>query len=242
MSQQLRTPEQKAIVERLVNRFGIDGRKVIFFPEDPNYPWLKASLLKQIARQSGKFKHIGAEFVQFIEPLKQLVYQGNVVGTDGCIYSLPGIATIGERLPEAEEVFDEHDLAEARALRSTFDLAGVDPLDPTSVVPLNAKEPAPPRDPQAAETLQRLSDNARIHILARDKRLIVDKDFSGYRKFIAEFLNKKYDGRETVAGFDVVQRKSLIEALERYVPSRSSALDVPPEFAEVADDVKGVPV
>ena len=133
---------------------------------------------------------------------------------------------------------DAWDLADARALRSTLDVAGFDPLDPTSVVPLNGNPlAAAAREPEAAETLARINDNARIHILAKEKGLIVDKDFSKYRRFLSE----NYDGAVSVAGFDAVQRKSVIAALERYVPPFDPG-SVPPEFAEVAEDVKGAPV
>ena len=225
---QTRTHQQKAIVDQLVDRFGIDGTQVLFFPEDPNTPWLKARQLAQIARQSGKFKVVSAEFVQYIEPLKQVVYQGNVVDLDGRIYSLPGVATVNEKIPETEDAANVHDLAEARSLRSSLELAGFNPLDPTSVVALNACEPAAPRDPEAAKHEAKLNDFARIHILANEKGLIEGKDHTRYRRFLSE----NYDGATSVAGFDAVQLKSVIAALERYQPPFDSASE-PEEFRQL---------
>ena len=43
MSQQVRTTQQDEIVRALVERFNIDGSKVIFFKEDPLKPWLRAA-------------------------------------------------------------------------------------------------------------------------------------------------------------------------------------------------------
>lgn len=225
-----RTQSQQQIVDQLVERFGIDGSQVIFFPEDPNTPWLKAKLLAQIARQSGKFKVVSAEFVQYIEPLRQIVYQGNVVDLDGRIYSLPGVATIDEKIAASEEAASTHDLAEARSLRSSLDLAGFNPLDPVSVVPLNGEPPAAPRDPDIAEAAARVGDFARIKILSREKGLIVGKDASGYKRFLAT----NFEGATSAAGFDPVKRKSLIAALEAYqTPFDPSSM--PEEFADLPE-------
>lgn len=230
MSQTLRTPQQTERVKALVERFGIDGSKVLFFKDNPNEPWLRAKQLAQIARQSGKFKVVSAEFSQYIEPLRQIIYQGNLVDLNDHIYSLPGVATIGEKDEATGEEFDEHDLAEARCLRSTFELAGFDPFDPTSVVPLNGEQQqaSSSRDPEAAETEVKLNDFARIHILAAEKRLIVGKDYSGYKKF----LSTNYEGATSVAGFDPIKRKSVIAALERYQPPFDPASQ-PEEFTEL---------
>jgi hypothetical protein len=235
MSQQLRTPQQTKIVEALVERFKIDGSRVLFLnPQWPLEPWLPGKTLAAIARQSGKFKVIRVEHERVLEvgSQRQVISQGTVVDLDDRVYSLPGVATMGEKLPETEEVADAWDLADARALRSTLDLAGFDPVDPSSVVPLNGKDSAP-RDPEAAEAEARVNDVARIHILAAEKGLIVGKDYSKYRKFLAE----NYEGAVSVTGFDPVKRKSVIAALERYVPVFDPS-SVPEEFAEL----KGAPV
>ena len=224
MNQKLRTSQQQAVVDALVNRFSIDGSKILFLNEDkPEEPWLRAKLLAAIARKSGLFKAIRVEVEPPIPSLNQVVCQGTVVDLEDHIYSLPGVATRGEKIAETEEEVDEYDLAESRALRSTLELAGFDPFDPTSVVPLNGEKTSVTRDPLVAEAESRLADNARIHILAKEKGLIIDKDFSEYRKFLAE----RYDGAKSVAGFDPIQRKSVIETLERYEPT------VPPEFAQL---------
>jgi hypothetical protein len=238
---QPRTEEQKAIVAQLVERFSIDGSKILFLnPDRRTEPWLPAKQRAQIARQSGKFKVIRVEHERVLEigSTRQVVSQGTVVDLDDRIYSMPGVATIGERIPEIDEDVDAWDLADARALGSTLDLAGFNPVDPTSVVPLNGNsEQQVPRDVDAAKTLARLSDNARIHILAKEKGLIVGKDFTGYRQFIAHFLNQPYTGKETTVGFEPTQRKSFIALLEHYIPQPTATEVVPPEFTEVADDI-----
>jgi hypothetical protein len=241
---QTRTEQQKTIVEQLVKTFGIDGSKVLFLnPDKPTDFWLRGKTLAQIARQSGKFKVIRVEHEKVIEigVTRQAISQGTVVDLEDRIYSYPGVATFGERIPETEEQGDAWDLADARALRSTLDLAGFDPLDPTSVVPLNGKNgngehTAAPRDPVVAEAAARVSDFARIKILSREKGLIAGKDASGYRKFLAT----NYDGAVSAAGFDPVQRKSLIATLEAYQPSFDPK-SMPLEFLDL-EEAEGAPV
>lgn len=235
--QQLRTTQQRDMVQALVERFGIDGSKVVFFPEEPDYPWLPGKQLAKIAQRSGLFKVVRVEHEKVMEvgAARQLHSQGTVVDLNDFSYSLPGVATVGEKIAGVSDDVDPWDLADARAMRSTLDLAGVDPL-----AALNGHGRSPkPLDPVAANTLARISDNARIHILARDKGLIVGKDFSLYRRFISGFLNEPYDGRESVAGFTALQRKSFIEALQSYVPApEPSRSEVPPEFSDVAEEGK----
>lgn len=238
---QLRTQQQQDVVNRIVDQFHIDGKEILFLDDkDKTKPWLRARTLASIARSSGKFKVVRSEFEQYIEPLKQVVYQGTLVDLGDRIFSLPGVATVNETIRinnQDDEVVDAHDLAEARSLRSTFELAGFDPFDSNSVVPIDGKEAAEPRDPAVAEAVARVNDNARIHILAKEKGLTDGKDFSRYRRFLAE----NYSGATSVAGFDAVQRKSVIAALERYVPAYDPDLAVPPEFIEVAE-VEGAPI
>jgi hypothetical protein len=235
--QQLRTTQQRDMVQALVERFGIDGSKVVFFPEEPDYPWLPGKQLAKVAQRSGQFKVVRVEHEKVMEvgSERQLHSQGTVVDLNDRIYSLPGVATVGETIAGVTDNVDPWDLADARAMRSTLDLAGVDPL-----AALNGPSRSPkPLDPIAANTLARISDNARIHILARDKELIVGNDFSAYRRFVAKFLNEPYDGNNSVVGFTSVQRKSFIETLERYVPApQRSEREVPPEFADVAEEGK----
>jgi hypothetical protein len=229
MSQQLRTQQQQAVVNRLVQAFGIDGSKVLFLNEKNLVePWLRGKTLAAIARKSGLFKVIRVEVEQPILALKQVVYQGTVVDLEDRSYSLPGVATLGEKIAETDEEVNENDLAESRALRSTLELAGFDPLDPMSVVPLDGSSAsnAPARTPEAASTNVYQDDMARIHILGREKGLIVGKDYSKYRKFLVE----NYDGAVSVAGFDALQRKSVIAALELYRP------EVPDEFAGLDEE------
>jgi hypothetical protein len=226
MSQQLRTPKQQQIVDALVENFNIDGSKVLFFPEDPDEPWLRARQLAQIARQSGKFKLVTVEPTHYWDALKQIFYQGTVVDQKDVTYSLPGVATINEKIEALGQTLDANDLAESRALRSTLQLAGFDPLDPASVVPLGDLKLADhPRDPDVIEAESRRADLARIHMLAKEKCLIVEggaangaDDLSGYRRLLLQWY-----GVNTAAGFRSVERKSLIEALERYTPPAEEA-------------------
>lgn len=229
MSQSLRTPKQKEIVAQLVERFGIDGSKVLFLNEkNPDEPWLRAMLLAGIARKSGLFKVVRVEWENYIEPLSQIIYQGTVVDVDDRIYSLPGVATANEKHDRIDdEEINAHDLAESRALRSTLTLAGFDPFDPTSVVHLGEFKSAQ-RDVAAAEAESRRADLARIHILAKEKMLIIEgagpggkDDTDGYRNF----LRDNYNGVRTAAGFSPTQRKSLIEALERYEIDEFASLE-----------------
>src|ERR1041385_1433809 len=114
MSQQLRTPKQQQIVDALVENFNIDGSKVLFFPEDPDEPWLRARQLAQIARQSGKFKLVTVEPTHYWDALKQIFYQGTVVDQKDVTYSLPGVATINEKIEALGQTLDANDLAESR--------------------------------------------------------------------------------------------------------------------------------
>jgi hypothetical protein len=225
MTQQLRTDQQKKVVDRLVKTFGIDGSKVLFLNADkPDEPWLRGKQLAAIARQSGLFKVIRAEHEKVVDvgSQRQVIYQGTVVDLDDRIYSLPGVATIGEKIAATDEDVNADDLAESRALRSSLEIAGFDPFDPNSVVPLGEFQTAATRDADVAKTESRRADIARAHIVARAKGLIVGKDFLGYRMFLKDHYNE-----DSMAGFDATQRKSLIEALERYEPP------VPPEFADL---------
>jgi hypothetical protein len=227
--QQLRTPQQNEIDNALVERFNIDGSEVLFLDEKkPTKPWLRARTLASIARSSGKFKVVRSEFEQYIEPLKQIVYQGTLVDLDDRIFSLPGVATINEaiRIDDTDEVVDAHDLAESKSLRSTFVLAGFDPFDSNSAVPLGEFKPQRTQDPAAAEAESRRADLAAIHILAKEKNLI---SFAGDATKYRDFLAQHFEGTRTAAGFDAVGRKSLIEALRHYVPPPP----VVDEFAEL---------
>jgi hypothetical protein len=236
-----RTSAQQAVVNQLVDKFGIDGSKVLFLNErDRNEPWLRARLLASIARQSGLFKVVRAEYENYIEPLNQIVYQATIVDLQDRIYSLPGVASANEKISNSEEAsksaagdepINAHDLAESRSLKSTLELAGFDPFDPTSVVPLGEFNP-PTRDEAAAKAQSRLNDLARIHILAKEKFLIIEgagpdgkDDTTGYRNF----LETHYSGVRTAVGFDALQRKSLIEALERYEIDEFAGLNVSAE-------------
>ncbi len=171
-------------------------------------------MLTAIARQSGLFKSIEVKYDRFIEPLQQVVHQATVIDLEDRLYTLPGVATIAEKMATTENEMDEHDLAGSRALRKTLKAAGVDPLERTSVVSLGDFKPATPPEPAAAEALSRHADLQRIHILATEKGLISfrpdgTRDLTEYRHKLAEW----YRGETSAAGFDALERASLIEAI-----------------------------
>ena len=213
-----RTQDQQAIVASLVDSFGIDPEKVLFLNKDkPLEPWLNYKALVAIARQSGAFKQISERFVEFIPaPLNQVVHEAEVVDPENRTYARSGVATIGETLPN-EDVPDEHSLAAARALRSALDDAG---FDPTKTGPAVLELNLPSDQHATAHELEtRKKDLARIHILAREKGLILpidgdeeQSDFSKYRKFLFEH----FDGINSAVGLGPADRARVINALMEY--------------------------
>jgi len=223
MSQQLptRTKQQQAIAEDLARRLQIDGERILFLnSRDKEEPWLPPEALTTIARLSDRFKHLDEGFQEFIPPLNQVVHHATFIDCEGNTFGRSGVATVG-----AFADLDAHIIAAGRAISAALTSGGINPLRPGSVVTLSTEKGGPNFiSPELAATESSRSDLARIHILAKEKGLIVGKDYSGYRNF----LRQKYDGAVSVAGFDQLQRKSVIEALERFDPAVS---DVPDEFA-----------
>ncbi len=222
MKEPIRSLQQQAVVDRLVQQFDIDAERVYFLNEEkPEEPWLPAESLLTIARQSGNFQTIDESFDQYIAALSQVVHRATVIDRDGRTYTRSGVATIGER----EEV-DAHALAAGRAVSAALTAAGFNPLRPGAVVALDLRLSA--GAPLAEEAQTRNTDLKRIHAIAERKGLIVPLpgggwDRAGYRRLLAE----KY-GVNTSAGFDATQRASFINLLEQLSDAFAD------EFADVA--------
>src|SRR5260370_5457076 len=128
----------------------MEGGKGLFQRrEHPEEAGLRGKQLAAIARQSGRFKVIRAEHEKVVDvgSQRQVIYQGTVVDLDDRIYSLPGVATIGEKIAATDEDVNSDDLAESRALRSSLEIAGFNPSDPNSVVPLGEFQTSTSRVP-----------------------------------------------------------------------------------------------
>jgi hypothetical protein len=227
MSQQLptRTRQQQAIAEELARRLQIDGERILFLSSrNKEEPWLPPEALTTIARQSDRFKHLDEGFQEYIAPLNQVVHHATFIDCEGNTFGRSGVATVG-----AFADLDAHLIAAGRAISAALTSGGINPLRPGSVVALAAGKGEPARvSPELAAAESGRNDLARIHILAKEKGLIVGKDYSKYR----DFLSTHY-GATSVAGFDSLMRKSVIEALDRYKP------EVPIEFAELSEESEG---
>lgn len=228
MSQQLptRTRQQQSIAEDLARRLQIDSERILFLnSRNKEEPWLPPEALTTIARQSDRFKHLDEGFQEFIAPLNQVVHHATFIDCEGNTFGRSGVATVG-----AFADLDAHIIAAGRAISAALTSGGINPLRPGSVVALSGETGGSiPVSPVLAAAESGRADLARIHILAKEKGLIVGKDYSGYRNF----LRKHYDGAISVAGFDPLLRKSVIEALERFNPAGS---DVPDEFAGLEEE------
>ena len=223
---QVLTLKQQAVAGGLAERFGIDVERIYFFNGDkPEEPWLPAESLITIARQSEEFQTIDESFDQYIAPLNQLVHRSTVITRAGRTYTSSGVATIGERAD-----IDDHALAAGRAVRAALTAAGFNPLRPGGVVTLdlNLAAGAQAKTDSSGEAQSRNADLRRIHALAERKGLIKPRpggqwDRTEYKRFLMENYQTP-----TAAGFDSLQRNSLINALEQ----RPDVED--DEFREVA--------
>lgn len=216
--------DQVAIAQRLAYRYGIDPERV-FFPDksQPQKPWLGADELMTIARRSNRFQSLEERFHTHIATLNQIVYAARVIDTEGRIFERIGVASVGEKAPDADES-DEHSLAKSRALVSALSAAGFNPLrdgmEPVQAEPAPLKPVATFEDSatagQVSEAKSRSNDLARIHILAEQAGLITKDggrvDSTEYRAWLLENFNL----RSSVAA-DATMRASIINALEGIV-------------------------
>jgi hypothetical protein len=218
--------KQQSVAEGLGAQFGIDVERVYFLnSEKPDEPWIPAESLMVIARQSGNFQTLDESFDQFIPQLNQIVHRATVLTKDGRQYTRSGVATVGE-----SDELDEHSLAAGRAVSAVLTAAGFNPLRPGAVVELDLRLRA---DAQAGaglpdDVMTRNSDLKRIHALAAEKGLAITVPGGGWdRTEYRRFLMENYK-TNTAAGFDALQRASLINALEQLPDA------VQDEFRDVA--------
>ena len=216
------TPKQETIRLQLAEQFSIDSERILFLNENnPEEPWLNAEALTTIARQSGQFQAIDEGFNQYIERLNQIVHSATVVDKEGRSYTRSGVATIDE----SKEI-DEHGLAAGRAVSAALTAAGFNPLRPGAVATLDLKLSSD-STAKAGEAQSRSQDLRRIHKIAETKGLISPIPGGWDRTKYRGLLMEKY-GVNTAAGFDQLQRASLIQLLEQ-LPDV-----VVDEFADVA--------
>lgn len=227
--------ERKKIVDQLASQYDIDPERVLFLNENkPTEAWLSADLLLQIARKEDVFQSIDEGFNQFIQPLNQVVHAATVIDKSGRSFSRCGIASIGERAD-----VDEHQLAAGRALKAAFTAAGFDPTRGGSVVRLDTARASQGGRPQQSSSVSsddevglRNADLKRVHAVAERKGLIAQLPFGGYERLkYREHLQKHY-GVNSAAGFDALQRQSLINSMEM-LPDADTA-PIIDEFENVA--------
>ena len=144
--------------------------------------WLSAEQLAAILRERGDFAAVRTGYEAFITELNQLIYFAELVDRDGHLYRRSGVATIGERLPTGAET-NEHQLASARALRSTLALAGYDLLRNEKVQPLKRGRIELQPDPAH---ITRRDQIRRLHALATEAGLIEGSNRRGYQEFLLE--------------------------------------------------------
>lgn len=216
------TDRQRAIASELAKLHNIDADRVRFLNSDnPHEPWLPPEALITIARQSDRFKALDEGYQEFIAPLRQVVHHATFIDVGGCTFGRCGVATIDE-----DADLDAHDVAAGRAISRALTAGGLNPLRPGSVVELGNLNL--PSSGNPLEVLARRADLARIHILAKQKGLIIEgagpngtDDLTKYRNQLAVW----YEGARSTAGFSPEKRASVIEAL--------SQLPEPDEFAEL---------
>lgn len=219
------TDRQRGIAAQLAKELNIDAERIRFLnKEKPNEPWLSPEALMTIARQSPRFKALSEDYQEFIAPLRQVVHHATFIDVDGRTFGRCGVATI-----DADVDIDAHVIAAGRSISAALNSGGINPLRPGAAVgTVDHLGSLPSAD--GNEVLARLSDLARIHILAKEKGLIVvgagpngTDDLTKYRDQLAQW----FQGVRTVAGFGPDKRASLIEAL--------SQLPDPDEFAELKE-------
>jgi hypothetical protein len=225
----VRTAQQTERAAELATLLNIDARRILFFEDRPDEPWLSPEALNTIARRSDRYKELHETFQEFIAPLGQVAHQATFVDVDGKVYGRSGVATVDD---SAE--IDPHTVAAGRAISAALTAGGINPLRPGAAVDLGELKLSA-RTEAAAEKQTRRSDIARIHILAKRKGLIVEsevtpgkEDRTKYKQFISD----RFNGATTSTELSQLQRASLIEAMER--------LEDVDEFADIDETERAV--
>jgi hypothetical protein len=225
--QRARTPEQQAVVQRLVQEFGIDAEKVLFLKKGkPLEPWLNYKALTRVAKLSGRFRGLAEHFATYVEPLRQVVHSATVTDKDGFEYTRSGSATIGEQLFDGDEA-NADELAASRALRAALDAADFDPVN-AGAQPLDLQLSAP-EHVVADSAISRANDIKAAHKIARDKGLIRPSpddasllDMTDYRAFLTQGFNVN-----SMVGLKPYERAALINALRELPdPIQPASTDV----------------
>jgi hypothetical protein len=231
MSMQTRTTiltdRQRGVARDLAKALNIDGDRIRFLnPDKPEEPWLPPEALVTIARQSPRFKTLDEGYQEFIQQLRQVVHHATFIDVDGRTFGRCGVATIDE-----DADIDAHVIAAGRAISAALNTGGINPLRPgATVAPVDLGSLPLSSSADANELIARRGDLARIHILAKQKGLIIE----GAGVNGAESTKKYKDqleawyGVRSAYGFSPEQRASLIEALSR--------LPDPDEFAELREE------
>jgi len=206
---QPRSESQKKLAAELGQQLHIDPDRILFFPE----PWLPPEALTAIARQSDKIKTLDEGYQEFIPSLNQVAHHATVIDYKGRTWGRSGIATVDEHA----EV-DAHVLAAGRCISAALTSAGVNPLRPGSIVELSELPSPEPLD--GDEVANKNKELRQIHLIATQKGLIKiievpgekpRRDYTEYRMRLGQW----FKGVTTAAGFDHLQRQSVIEALNR---------------------------
>lgn len=217
----MRTNEQQTIVNQIVEKFGINGERILFLnPNKPTEAWIPPSELKTIARNFGEFQAMSFKLCQVIEATNQIVVEATITDKNGVVYQNFGVATIGENLPNGETVSAE-DLARGRALSAVLDDAGFNPLKSNSVIQMNVS--GVETKTFASKAVARTNDIRRIHALAKEAELIVDSDKTQYRKWLFSEFGQWFSAPETasVEFLDALERQMVINKLVTLLNAQS---------------------
>lgn len=174
MQKQIKTQKQQEIVSNLVNRFGIDGERILFLnSRDENDPWIPPSVLEQIARQMEGYRSSSVQHDKFIPQTSQTVYLATVTDSLDRIFTRSGVATVGE-IPNSVKEIDTDYLAMGRALSAALNAAGFNPVKAVKMVDFRdeaAYEQLPKKQFAVEdEAIRRTKDLGVIHALAEKKR------------------------------------------------------------------------
>ncbi|HEY6232103.1 MAG TPA: hypothetical protein VIW64_12650 [Pyrinomonadaceae bacterium] len=227
MNENKRTPAQQAVVDKIKEHFGLsveDADAILFLNQKkPLKPWYPADVAMAIARQSPELRDVEDHYQNYIDALEQVVHSATVTDSKGRTFTSPGVARIGETLPN-EEIADEHSLAKARAINGALDMAGFNPVKlDTEVLDLKLERPD---NALLDDTAARSKDLRQIHAIAWEKGLIKPSgsddpaavDASGYFNFLATNFN----GATTAGGLKPVERAQVINLL-RELPDAAAA-------------------